>query len=200
MPPKAQEKVKGFPGFGVIYPEGQETGLRVVRTFTDGGAKIRHSDGTVTYGIPSPTIHEVFGGGFAYASGLPVTKREHLEPLPDQMKERALAWFDSKNLVIPKEAIVEVVDEKKETPKPAYILSSDRPPIDEPHKVVANPLDKILEAISNLSQIVANQGNEIATIKGGKKSQSEKGKAQSERMKARWAAKKAAQASGVIDG
>jgi hypothetical protein len=176
MPLRVQEKVSKFPGYGIIYPEGTDKGLKVVKTFTDGGAKIRQQDGSVTYGIPKPTVHELIGGVFAYASGKPVTKREDLEILPDEkMRERALKWFDSKDLVIPKEAVVDKPPEgEKERPEPAWVVSSTIPLNDGPPQVPISddPLIKAIkevgEALAGLSSLVAKQGEEIDSMKGRK--------------------------------
>ncbi len=43
------------------------------------------------------TIHEMMDGRFAYYDGKTVTARGHLEVLPAGHKERALAWFDTKD-------------------------------------------------------------------------------------------------------
>ncbi len=177
MPLRVQERVSKFPGYGIIYPEGTDKGLKVVKTFTDGGAKVRQQDGSVTYGIPKPTVHELIGGVFAYASGKPVTNREHLETLPDEkMRERALKWFDVKNLVIPKEAVVDKPPEgvEKERPEPAWVISSTIPLGSEPAKVpisddpIIKALKEVSEVVTGLSAILTKQGEDIEMKKGVK--------------------------------
>jgi hypothetical protein len=194
MPLRVQEHVPKFPGYGIVYPEGTDKGLKVTKTFTDGGEKVRHQDGSVTYGIPKPTVHELVGGVFCYASGSPVTKREDLERLPEGMKERALKWFDSKNLAIPAVAVVDKPPEgaEKERPEPAYILSTSLPPVGEngerpivslePAKVPVSddPLIKALKEIQEnlvgMGTTLIKQGEEIAMLKKGGKPPGKRGR------------------------
>jgi hypothetical protein len=194
MPLRVQEHVPKFPGYGVVYPEGTDKGLKVKKTFTDGGEKIRHQDGSVTYGIPKPTVHELVGGVFAYASGQPVTKREDLERLPEGMKERALKWFDSKNLVIPAVAVVDKPPEgvQPERPEPAWVVSSSSTMIDasgkpivgvvEPAKVpisddpIIKALREVSDVVSGLSAILTKQGEDIEMMKKGVKLPGKRGR------------------------
>lgn len=201
-----QAQVKQFPGYGVVYPDGV-SGVKVVGTFTQGPSKTVNPDGSVAYTTPAPTIHELFGGGFAYASGERVTKREHLEGLPGSMRERALKWFDSHGeiSVAAKEDIPPLNLDKKQRPEPIYVLSSDLPPATDEvskglDKVVhtdqktgqagetelQNSLASIAQAISSLATIVKEQGEQIAKLSGGKPDKKGLSK-QSEVMKAKWA-------------
>ena len=207
--PQVQEKSK-FPGYGIVYPEGISKGLKVVKAWTDGGKKIRHSDGTVEFLQPMPSIFELVGGAFCYASGDTIKKREHLEPLPDGMRERALAWFDKKNPAIPRDAIVDVPEPtKKGEPEPNWILSNERTdiieqvdlgsrfgkdkPQDHENEVMLDKtsLGSVLDAINNLATIVKSQGDEIAKLKINPAVQVQNirmgHKKQSEAMKAKWA-------------
>jgi hypothetical protein len=195
MGPQAQ--VKQFPGFGVVYPDGI-SGIKVVSTFTQGPAKIINPDGSVSYTTPPPTIHELFGGGFVYAGGSPVTNRKHLEILPDGMRQRALAWFDSHGKVS-EEATKNVPPldlENKGRPEPVFILSSALP--EEKDAVTtdirehengsgADPMLQILGAIKDLSISIKEQGERIVKLELGSNPLRESRKAQSEKMKAKWA-------------
>jgi len=200
--PQVQEKSK-FLGYGIVYPEGTSKGLKVVKAWTDGGKKIRNSDGSVEFLPPMPAIYELFGGAFCYASGDTIKKREHLEPLPEGMREKALAWFDKRTLAIPKDAIVDAPEpSKKGEPEPNWIFSDERKDLLDldGNKVEAakespeaDSIEKSLSAImgtlEGLATIVKSQGDDIAKLKtvpspppikmGHKK--------QSEAMKARWA-------------
>ena len=87
-------QVARFPGFGIVYPDGIN-GIKVVKTFVQGPKKMVQPDGNVEWTTPPPTIHELYGGGFVYASGEPVTDRVHLESITDmKMRDKALRWFD----------------------------------------------------------------------------------------------------------
>lgn len=192
-----------FLGYGIVYPEGTSKGLKVVNAWTDGGKKIRHSDGSVEFLQPMPSIFELFGGAFCYASGDTIKKREHLEPLPEGMRERALAWFDKMQLAIPKDAIVDApTPAKKGEPEPNWIRSDERKDLldldkDKVERVIEsqkleaeNTIEKglsaIIEKLESLDATVRSQGDEIAKLKItpvirlGRKNQSEA-------MKAKWA-------------
>ncbi len=204
MPQVQEAKVKGFPGYGIIYPEGTSKGLKVVKAWTDGGKKIRHSDGTVEFLSPMPSIFELVGGAFCYASGDVIKKREHLEPLPEGMRERALAWFDKRSLAIPKDAVVDVPAlAKKGEPEPNWILSNERTDLLDldgnviPEKIkdvqevssVEKSLSAIMGTLEGLATIVKSQGDEIAKLKIAPPIPALKmgHKKQSEAMKAKWA-------------
>ena len=200
----AQAQIKAFPGFGVVYPDGV-SGIRVVKTFTQGPSKIVNADGSISYTTPPPTIHELYGGGFSYADGSPVTNREHLEGLSGNMKEKALEWFDNhgKVMVAPGEDVPPLILVDKEKPEPAWVVSSTLPPMDEVKvevvEKIAPPfserenslLDKLTQSITSLTEMVKTQGGEIARMKIGNLSPATKKlgnySKSSERMKARWA-------------
>ena len=207
-----QAQIKQFPGYGVIYPDGV-SGVKVVGTFTQGPSKTVNPDGSVAYSTPLPTIHELFGGGFAYASGRPVTDRKHLEMLPSGMRGRALEWFDGSGelSVVAKENIPPLNLDEKERPEPVYVLSTDLPTEKDD---VTKGLDKIVKddsgplfgkieqvqlqdslatiasSLSSLAETVKEQGKQIMELKSqpskakNKKPSSDK---RSEMMKARWA-------------
>ena len=147
-----QAQVRSFPGYGVVYPDGV-SGIKVIGTFTQGPAKTVNSDGSVSYTTPPPTIHELFGGGFAYASGSPVTHREHLEMLPGGMRERALKWFDGSGelSVVAKENVPPLNLDEQKRPEPVYVLSSD---LSREKDEVTKSLDKVVQ--STESQLVAD--------------------------------------------
>ena len=196
-------QASGFPGYGIIYPEGTSKGLKVVRMFVDGGKKIRHSDGSVEYLQPSPAIYELIGETFCYASGETIKKREHLEPLPVGMRERALAWFDNKVLAIPKEAIVDATAPvKKGEPEPNWIRSDERKDlldldgnetakrlVEEPEipTSIEKSLGAIMGVLEGLATTVKSQGEDIAKLKTPPPPLRTGSKKQSEAMKARWA-------------
>lgn len=201
-----QAQVKQFPGFGVVYPDGV-SGIKVIGTFTQGPSKTVNPDGSVAYSTPAPTIHELFGGGFAYASGSPVTNREHLEMLPGGMRTRALEWFDGHGKLseVAKEDIPPLNLDEKKRPEPVYVLSSELPTATDE---VSKDLDKVVhtdqtelqsslasiaQSISVLATVVKEQGKQIADLKKRPpapkrmaRSEAKHGK-QSETMKARWA-------------
>ena len=205
-----QAQVRSFPGYGVVYPDGV-SGIKVVGTFTQGPAKTVNPDGSVVYSTPAPTIHELFGGGFAYASGSPVTHREHLEMLPGGMRERALKWFDGHGelSVVAKENVPPLNLDEQKRPEPVYVLSSDLPPAtDEVSKgldevvhtdqkagqeEIRDSLASIIQSISSLAEIVKEQGKQITELKSQpievkrKKFPSDK---RSKMMKERWAERK----------
>jgi hypothetical protein len=196
-----QVQAKKFPGYGVIYPDGV-SGVRIVRTFTGGSSKMVNPDGSVRYTTPPPTIHELFGGGFAYADGSPVKFREHLEALPVEMREKAFKWFDESKELSPiaTKDIPPLNLDEKERPEPTFILSSDLPAerdkvTEDLNKLVQNTelqssLTSIAQAISSLSTIVKEQGQQIAQLQnqpGEVKSRKSHPDKRSEMMKARWA-------------
>lgn len=91
-----QPQTRQHPGFGIVYPGGGDTGIRIIGAFTQAPKKVFNPDGSTSFEAPAPTIYELFGGGFSYADGKPVTKREELINITDsKMKERALKWFDT---------------------------------------------------------------------------------------------------------
>ena len=203
------QAVRAFPGYGIVYPDGK-TGIKIVRTFTQGPSKMVNADGSIAYSTPPPTIYELFGGGFAYADGSSVKIREHLEGLPGKMRDRALAWFDGHGKVatIAKEDIPPLDLENKERPEPAFILSNELPSTTESpitKEEIQQDLDKvsqkelwgniasIAQSISSLANVVKEQGKQIAELKKHPKaprrmalSEAKHGK-QSETMKAKWA-------------
>ena len=186
-----QAQTKNFPGFGIVYPGGGVTGIKVVKTFTQAPKKIFNSDGSVSYETPPPTIHELFGGGFCYADGKPVSNREHLENIsvPD-MKERALVWFETHGKAISPSDIVIKEEGEKERPEPDYILSNQLPQQeDEQPDQIKESLMSIAKSISSLAKMVNEQGKEIAELKKGPPIPPIKlgRKSQSEKMKAKWA-------------
>ena len=192
-----QAQVKNFPGFGIVYPGGGERGIKVVKTFTQAPKKVFNADGSVSYEPPPPTVHELFGGGFCYAGGNPVTDREHLENISDPvMKQRALEWYDKHGKAISLEdVVVREEGQEKVRPEPAYILSNQIPlPEDEVRSVnkqvdKEDPLLAIAKAISELATLVKGQGKEIAELKAIPviPSKSRKRGFQSQSMKDRWA-------------
>jgi len=186
--PQVQQKVSK--GFGVVYPGGGSMGLKVVKTFTQGSTKMVHPDGSVTFSTPPPTIHELFGGGFAYADGSPVTNRDHLELITDaKMKERGLQWYDAHGKAItPEDVVVKEDGMEPQRPEPAYILSNQLPEgaleqgaveipreqvtVDSIREKISVPLDDTLtmiaKGISDLTTVVAKQGEEIAKLQASK--------------------------------
>lgn len=207
-----------YPGYGIVYPQKSTTGLKVVRIFTDGAKKIRHADGSIEHLAPSATVMELIGGAFCYASGQVVNKKEDLMPLPPSMKDRALKWFELQR-TIPQEAIVsEPETVKRAEPDGPWILSSDRPdildlaegqtkrPTSDREKEMwtkePTALDQILGGLKELGSAVGlltkaqvDQGERIALIEKGTPKQSDRlvmaRKNQSEKMKQRWAEKRA---------
>jgi hypothetical protein len=187
-----QAQVRQFPGFGVVYPDGI-SGIKVVRTFTQAPTKIINADGSTSYKTPSPTIHELHGGGFAYADGSPVKIREHLEVLPPNMKEKALAWFDGDKKLAVQTDIPPLNLDEKERPEPVYVLSSDLP---AEKGGVTEELDKkvkeidvfaeLLKAVKSIEQTVKEQGEQIVQLKKSPSVPRKLGK-QSEIMKKKWA-------------
>lgn len=207
----AQATQKGFPGFGILHTDGGQ-GIRVVKTFTQGPKKIIESDGSHTYLTPSPTIHELHGGGFCYASGKPVTNRTHLEAIDDPgMRERGLKWFDMHGRAISPEDVVEInPNEEKARPEPAYVVSNTVAHPDEPmevvrEKVVPAPptpakdntrseIERILAGIatnlSSLTDEVKKQGQKVVDlenlVEAKKRSMGAKKEKISQIMKAKW--------------
>jgi hypothetical protein len=197
-----QAQVSRFPGFGIIYPDGVN-GIKVVRTYTQGPSKVVNPDGSVGYTTPPPTILELFGGGFAYADGSPVNDRLHLEMMSDvKMRERALIWFDSHGKVstIATEDVPPLDLEHKERPEPVYVLSSDLPTEQDAVTADVNehirkvekgsgidPMLQVLEGIKNLTSLVKAQDDRIGKLEAGTNPMRESRKAQSEKMKAKWA-------------
>lgn len=197
-----QVQAKQFPGFGVVYPDGV-SGIRVVRTVTQAPKKIVNPDGSIGYETPPPTIHELYGGGFAYADGSPVKIREHLLNLPLTMRERALQWFDG-NMGISEKAHDESKPDEKQRPKPVYVLSSDLPKeqdevtkdLDKQAQVGVDAFAELLKMVKTIEQTVKEQAEQIATLKkkpevkvdkrrSGNITDEEKAK-RSDRMKAMW--------------
>ena len=199
-----QAQVKNFPGFGIVYPGGGERGIKVVKTFTQAPKKVFNADGSVSYEPPPPTVHELFGGGFCYAGGNPVTDREHLENISDPvMKKRALEWYDKHGKAIsPEDVVVREEGQGKVRPEPAYILSNQIPQEqDEVTKSLSQQGDQgfdkrdsnsnlgLAKAISELATLVKKQGEEIAQMKAVPPipSKIRKRGLQSQSMKDRWA-------------
>ena len=199
-----QVQQKAFPGFGIIYPGGGSMGLKVVKTFTQGSTKIHNSDGSVSFSTPPPTIHELFGGGFAYADGNPVTNRDHLELITDaKMKERALRWFDSHGKAItPEDIVMKPEGDEPERPQPAYILSNQLPEgtleqgtADIPREEVApttplpppsgSDMSLIAKGLFELMDVVKKQGEEIAKLQTAKVSENWRAK-QGNTMANKW--------------
>jgi hypothetical protein len=197
-----QAQVKQFPGFGIIYPDGVN-GIKVVRTYTQGPSKVVSPDGSVGYTTPPPTILELFGGGFAYADGSPVSNREHLGMMSDiKMRDKALAWFDGQGKVsaIATEGIPPLDLEHKERPEPVYVLSTALP--EEKDEVTIgmteqikriekgsgiDPMLQVLDAIKGLSVSIKEQGDRIGKLEAGTNPMRESRKAQSAKMIAKWA-------------
>lgn len=89
-----RQLAKEAPKYGVVYPN-KKGGIKIIHAFTDAPKKIIEPDGSVSYTKPAPTIYELYGGGFTYSNGTPVTKRGDLESISSiKMRERALSWFD----------------------------------------------------------------------------------------------------------
>ncbi len=166
----AQAQVKQFPGYGVVYPDGK-TGVKVVQTFTGGPSKIFNPDGSTSYTVPPPTIHELYGGGFAYASGSPVTNREHLEMLPSGMRGRALEWFDGHGKLseVAKEDVPPLNLDEKQRPEPVYVLSSE---LSVEKDEVMKDLDKTVQGAMQGVNVVMeklNQDGLFATMEAIRK-------------------------------
>jgi len=169
---------KAFQGFGVVYPDGTR-GIKIVKAFTGGAIKTVNQDGSVSYSTPPPTIYELYGGGFAYAAGTPVTNRSHLERIEDPgMRERALKWYDMHgSAMAPPEVVVK--EGEPERPTPAYILSNQLPEgkleegvnkiPDDILKPPVNSIESLLSSLANsvsaLSEDVKKQREEISNIK-----------------------------------
>ena len=195
-------QVKKHPGYGVVYPDGI-TGLKVLGTFTEAPKKIHNPDGSTSYISPPPVIHELYGGGFAYASGESVTERKHLEAITDiNMRERALAWFDSNGEISEKAtADVPPLDlEHKQRPEPVYVVSSDvQSPKDaitqeldnrmKQHDEFSDTLKSIAESVASLADVIKKQGEDISLLKAKNIPDSEHSyrRTHSQRMKAKWA-------------
>jgi len=195
-----QPQVRQHPGFGIVYPGGGDSGIKIVGAFTQAPKKVFNPDGSISYEAPAPTIYELFGGGFTYVSGKPVTKREELENITDKtMRDRALIWYDTHGKAISPPEVVPR-EEEKERPEPAYILSTQLPiPEDEVTKSI-NEQQVIREktedsslvlakAISELATLVKKQGEEIAQLKIAPvpKEPKRRGTIQSQKMKEKWA-------------
>ena len=204
-----------YPGYGIIYPQKSTSGLKYVKIVADGPKKIRHADGSVEMAPPRPTILELVGGAFAYASGQVVNRRSDLEWLPSGMKERALQWFDQQGY-IPKEAVAPIPEqEKKVEPNPKWVLSSERHDlldleenkaevpvrtreepemIDKSGSAVMSALDAILGKLGGLEE-------RITLVEKGTPKQSDRlvmaRKNQSETMKRKWAERKAAKEAAL---
>lgn len=204
---QGQAQARAFPGYGVVYPDGIN-GIKVVHTFTQGPSKIFNPDGSIGYTTPPPTIHELFGGGFVYADGSPVSNREHLEILPGKIRDKALLWFDSHGKIssIAQTDIPPLDLDKKERPEPVYVLSSDLPvekdevtkDLDKQvakseEKPALDTFSQVLVAIASLAETVKEQGKQIANLKKRPPAPKRmplseaKHSKQSDAMKARWA-------------
>jgi hypothetical protein len=197
MSPRTAE-VKRFPGYGTVYPDGV-TGLKVVKSYTEAPKRIFNPDGSVSYSTPPPVVHEVFGGGFAYADGSPVTARIHLENITDlQMKEKALKWFDSGGKVSV-EATSGIPardpDAKQEPPETVFVVSTDfpekgvgqAPEIIKDQTTPDNTLSQVLSAIETLAGVVTKQADDIKTLKAVYKAvHPRKNPGTSEKLKNRW--------------
>lgn len=188
----SQPQTRQFPGYGIISPDGV-TGIKVVKTFTQGPSKTVNPDGSVSYSTPPPTIHELFGGGFCYANGSPVTNREHLELISDpKMRERAIQWYETHGKAIAPSDIV-IKEGESERPEPAFILSNQLP-IEEEHEVVKvveereKNQDESPQTIAELKEIIQKQSEQIAKLLTPAKMEGDKKLSkQSEIMKAKWA-------------
>jgi hypothetical protein len=195
----------GYPGYGIVYPQGSTSGFKVTRICSHGSKKIRHADGSYEHIPPYPTIMELVGGAFCYASGQIVNKREDLEHLPPQMKEMALQWFDSKR-VIPKEAVVDIPEPAERTePDARWIMSNERPDlldsdgvqkdIDSATKAAPPAMEEsaIMSALNAIMDKLNKHDKDIETIKHSpppprRMALSEaKHSKQSETMKKKWA-------------
>ncbi len=196
MPPQAE--VRRHPGYGTIYPDGVN-GIRVVRTYTEGPKKKFYPDGTPYRTTPPPTIFELFGGGFCYASGQPVNKREDLENIGDPpMRARALKWFDE-GAEISKKAQGPTRDpEKKLEPgETVFVVSSDLPR--EPDAVtgdltkrqmeqttISRQMSEISSGISSILEVVKAQGDRISLLEGKRTGIALARKKQAESLKKKW--------------
>ncbi len=188
--PEVQTEKK-FPGYGIVYTDGVK-GIKVVKTFTEGSKRIVEADGSRSFTTPPPVIHELVGGSFCYADGRLVADRTHLERLPEQMRVKALTWFDSKKSVeIPKEAtVLKEGDAPKESPEPTWVVSATLPLMDEaskaqsvePAKVpvsddpIIKALKEVSEVVTGLSAILAKQGEDIEMMKKGVKPPGKRGR------------------------
>lgn len=196
MSPRTAE-VKRFPGYGIVYPDGV-TGLKVVKTYTEAPKRIFNPDGSVSYTTPPPVIHEVFGGGFAYADGSPVTARKHLENITDlKMKDRALMWFDRGGEVSTEAKIgipVRDPDAKQEPPETVFVVSSDFPekeikptnfqPEEALPELTKSEAEMIREAVRGMLEAIMKQGEDIKTLK--KAVHPRKNAGASARLKNKW--------------
>ena len=208
---QVQQQTKQSPRFGIVYLEGGKSGLKVVHTYTEAPKKIINPDGSREYGPPSPTIHELFGGGFAYADGSPVIIREHLERICNpKMRDRGLAWFDGKAKLsetatkdIPPLANKEDPPDSSQ-PRGLYVLSTDLPGEKDEvteglnkqvteAEVVNNSFAAIMQSLDTIMHRIDKQDMQIAEIKkrppAPKRmamSQAKHSK-QSETMRKRWA-------------
>jgi len=195
-----EPQVRRFPGYGIVYPDGK-TGVKVIETYTEAPKRIFNPDGSKTYTTPPPVIHELFGGGFSYADGLPVTVRQHLENITDhRMREKALRWFDGGGgLSTEARKGVPTLDPEHPTPPPetVYVLSSEIQEGDEVTRgldaqvkaVPTSPdvLTLVLASISSLTDIVTKQGEEIKRIHLYESTRGMAHKKQGLSMKQRWA-------------
>lgn len=191
----------GFPGYGIVYPGGGATGIKVVKTFTQGSTKTVNPDGSTSYSTPPPTIHELHGGGFCYADGRPVTNKGHLENISDPvMKERALKWYDMHGKAIsPEDVVVKEEGQEPERPAPAFILSNQLPegsleqgtveiqkeqvaPIPRPS---GDDMSLIAKGLTELMDIVKKQGEEIVKLQTGKSTENWRAK-QGNTMTNKW--------------
>lgn len=70
--------------------------IHVAAVFQKAGKKIFNEVGEVADSIPAVFIIERAEGGFCYADGKPVDKRDDLLIIPKQHLDAALSWFDAK--------------------------------------------------------------------------------------------------------
>jgi len=185
-----QAAVRRFPGYGIVYLEKGE-GIKVVRTYTQAPAKVIEGDGSVSYTTPPPIIHELYGGGFCYENGTPVSDKSHLENITDKkMCERALKWFSGERVLseVAKKDIPSLPEPDERKPgEVIYITSADLEKEDDPvtrklnermvqdkdtGKPEPDTFSQILDAVKDLSssvkmvvEVQKEQGKEIAELK-----------------------------------
>jgi hypothetical protein len=194
----AQAQVKQFPGFGIVYPDGV-SGIKIVRTYTQGPSKVINPDGSVGYTTPPPTILELFGGGFAYADGSPVIDRAHLEMVSDlKMREKALKWFDESKKMseVSRENVPPLNLDEKVRPEPIYVLSTElstesspaREELDNTQMQMVKNFEEMRQSMTSITDMVKEQAKLIAELmKPPQVTSQPKGTKQSEVMKKNWA-------------
>lgn len=212
----SQAAVRRFPGYGIVYLEKGE-GIKVVKTYTQAPAKVIEGDGSVSYTTPPPIIHELFGGGFCYENGSPVSNRSHLENITDmKMRERALKWFSGERVLseVARKDIPPLPDPGERKPgEVVYLTSSDLEKEDDPvtrklnermktgeEEVVLDPISALavqmkalVDSVGMVAETVKDQGKQIAELKKHppaprRMAMSEANHTkQSAAMKARWA-------------